>query len=79
MKKAVLREYLKKREIKPITFNKKETVTIDRDKFFIIEVEDVDGYKEGAVEELIKKNAKKAVELYEEEVVKPKRKKKSDK
>lgn len=66
MKKAVLRELLKNRE--------KETITIDRNKFFTFEVEEVDGYKEGAVEELIKKNAKKAVELYEEKVIKPKKK-----
>ena len=66
MKKAVLREYLKNREGKTITF--------DRDKFFTFEVEDVNDYKEGAIEKFIKENAKKAVELYEEKVVKPKKK-----
>lgn len=74
MKKAVLREYLKNREEK--------TLTIDRDKFFTLEVEDVDlTDSKDTFGEIIRKAAKDAVEQYEKEIetleleeVKPKKK-----
>lgn len=74
MKKAVLREYLKNREEK--------TLTIDRDKFFALEVEDVDlTDSKDTFGEIIRKAAKDAVEQYEKEIetleleeVKPKKK-----
>lgn len=67
MKKNVLREYLKNREM--------ETITIDRDKFFTFEVEDADvSNSKDTFGEIIKKAAKEAVDIYEEKVVKPKKK-----
>lgn len=74
MKKAVLREYLKNREEK--------TLTIDRDKFFALEVEDVDlTDSKDTFGEIIRKAAKDAVEQYEKKIetleleeVKPKKK-----
>ena len=72
MKKAVLREYLKNREM--------ETITIDRDKFFVFEVEDADVTNgKDTFGEIIKKAAKEAIEIYEEKAIKPKKTKKGDK
>lgn len=67
MKKNVLREYLKNREEK--------TLTIRQDNYFTFEVDDVDTTNENndTFGKIIKKAAKEAVELYEENVIKPKR------
>ena len=50
MKKNVLREYLKNR--------KKDVTVFEKDKFFTFTVDDVDGYKEGAIEKVVKELAK---------------------
>ena len=55
MKKNVLREYLKNRE--------KDVAVFEKDKFFTFTVDDIDindGYKEGAIEKLIKKSVEEA-------------------
>jgi hypothetical protein len=74
MKKNVLREYLKNREEK--------TLTLRQDRYFTFEVDDVDltNSDNDTFGKIIKKAAKEAVEIYEEKVVKPKKKaKKGDK
>ena len=65
------------------------TLTLDRDKYFTFTVDDVDIYKEGAIEKVVKEIAKdtnaKEIKIealeYDKETgkVKPKKKKKSEK
>lgn len=67
MKKAVLREYLKNREAK--------TLTIHQDKYFTFAVDDADLSSDNdTLGNFIRKAAKEAVDIYEEKVVKPRKK-----